>query len=80
MRIFTTAVSAVALTFGTFAGAGTAHSQQAVPIPHPTIVYTQNDGSTPAQPLDCVGTTGGHGCGPGWFWRDGWRGWSCYPC
>jgi hypothetical protein len=32
------------------------------------------------RPLDCHGTTGGMGCGPGWFWRDGWRGWACYPC
>jgi hypothetical protein len=30
--------------------------------------------------LDCYGTTGGMGCGPGWTWRDGWRGWACYPC
>ena len=30
--------------------------------------------------LDCQGTTGSMGCGPGWFWRDGWRGWACYPC
>jgi hypothetical protein len=30
--------------------------------------------------LDCHGTTGNMGCGPGWFWRDGWRGWACYPC
>jgi hypothetical protein len=38
----------------------------------------------PAEPkvqgLDCQGTTGNMGCGPGWFWRDGWRGWACYPC
>jgi hypothetical protein len=30
--------------------------------------------------LDCYGTTGDHGCGPGWFWRDGERGWACYAC
>jgi len=30
--------------------------------------------------LDCYGTTGNMGCGPGFFWRDGWRGWACYPC
>jgi hypothetical protein len=47
-----------------------------------TNVYTQ-----PAVPIgpkvqmfDCRGTTGDMGCGPGWFWRDGWRGWACYPC
>ena len=32
------------------------------------------------QMLDCGGTTGAAGCGPGWFWRDGWRGRGCYPC
>jgi hypothetical protein len=43
--------------------------------------------STPApapvprvHPFDCRGTTGSMGCGPGWIWRDGWRGWGCYPC
>ena len=30
--------------------------------------------------LDCRGSTGPYGCGPGWFWRDGWRGLACYPC
>jgi hypothetical protein len=44
--------------------------------------YTQP--AVPAGPkvaaLDCYGTTGNMGCGPGWFWRDGWRGWACYPC
>jgi hypothetical protein len=32
------------------------------------------------QRLDCSGTTGIHGCGPGWIWHDGWRGWACYVC
>jgi hypothetical protein len=45
----------------------------------PTPVYTQP--ATPGvQPLDCNGGTGTHGCGPGWHWRDGWRGWACYVC
>lgn len=43
----------------------------------------------PAQPtsqvpiitaLDCVGTTGVMGCGPGWVWRNGWQGFRCYIC
>ncbi len=45
---------------------------------------THTQPSVPAGPkvaaLDCQGTTGNMGCGPGWFWRDGWRGWACYPC
>jgi len=28
------------------------------------------------QMLDCRGTIGGMGCGPGWFWSDGWREWA----
>jgi hypothetical protein len=32
------------------------------------------------QPLDCNGGTGFRGCGPGWIWHDGWRGFACYVC
>jgi hypothetical protein len=32
------------------------------------------------QMVDCRGPTGDMGCGPGWFWRDGWRGCASYPC
>ncbi len=48
-----------------------------------------NSAASPARPttpvpvitaLDCSGTTGLAGCGPGWIWRDGWRGLACYPC
>ena len=28
----------------------------------------------------CGGYTGIHGCGPGWTWRYGRRGWACYRC
>ncbi|OBG70668.1 hypothetical protein A5714_02585 [Mycobacterium sp. E2462] len=37
---------------------------------------------TPAmvQPLDCDGSTGDHGCGAGFHWRNGARGWACYAC
>jgi hypothetical protein len=45
----------------------------------PTPVYTQPS-SPKVEPLNCVGGTGGMGCGPGWIWRDGWRGMACYPC
>lgn len=41
------------------------------PVPAPRVVM---------QLLDCGGTTGVAGCGPGWHWRDGWRGRGCYPC
>lgn len=42
----------------------------------PTVPVPQ----TSTQLLDCEGTTGIAGCGPGWHWRDGWRGQGCYPC
>jgi hypothetical protein len=59
--------------------------------PSATAAHTVNDTTSNTQPapmpaepkvqaLDCQGTTGNMGCGPGWFWRDGWRGWACYPC
>jgi hypothetical protein len=35
---------------------------------------------TPIHPADCRGTTGGHGCGAGFYWRNGARGWACYAC
>jgi hypothetical protein len=64
---------------GSVLAAPTASAAQTNQDPH---VYTQ-----PAAPkgpgvqlMDCRGGTGAMGCGPGWFWRDGWRGWGCYPC
>ena len=76
MRTMMAAAAAGALLLGTLA---TAQIAQAAQTTHDTVVYTQ-----PAAPkvraFDCHGTTGAMGCGPGWFWRDGWRGWACYPC
>ena len=51
--------------------------QVSAPSPDPVVV-TQ-PGPT-VQMFDCEGGTGRMGCGPGWFWRDGWRGMACYPC
>jgi hypothetical protein len=39
---------------------------------------TQN--FTPIQKAACGGYTGAYGCGPGWTWRWGRRGWACYRC
>jgi hypothetical protein len=69
-------LAGIALLAGTLVTAQTAHAAQ---ITHDTTVYTQPSGPV-IQPLDCVGSTGGKGCGPGWDWRDGWRGYGCYPC
>lgn len=35
---------------------------------------------TPIQHAGCRGGTGSHGCGPGFYWRNGYRGWACYRC
>jgi hypothetical protein len=79
MRKIGMALAIAAALAGSVSTAQTAYAAQTPQGPH---VYTQ-----PADPLgpevqmfDCQGTTGPMGCGPGWFWRDGWRGWGCYPC
>jgi hypothetical protein len=78
MRRISMTAAAAALIMGSLVTT-TAQTADAAATSHNTTTYTQTP--TPAvQPLDCVGTTGAHGCGPGWFWRDGWRGWGCYPC
>lgn len=75
-KIMITVVAGVML-FGSFATAQVAQAAQAT---HDTTVYTQPATPPKFEALDCRGTTGAMGCGPGWFWRDGWRGWACYPC
>jgi hypothetical protein len=76
MQRITKAVAGAALIVGSLATAQTAYASQ---TSHDTMVY-----GTPSmpviRPMDCFGTTGNMGCGPGWVWRDGWRGWGCYPC
>jgi hypothetical protein len=80
MRKFPVTIAAAALMMGTLATSAGAPAAQARETSHDTVPYTQTTSPAPVQPLDCGGTTGRMGCGPGWFWRDGWRGWSCYPC
>lgn len=76
MRRIAKFLAGAALVTSTLGAAPIADAAQTT---HDTTVYPQSP--EPAiQPLDCVGTTGSHGCGPGWDWRDGWRGFSCYPC
>jgi hypothetical protein len=79
MRKFATVLVMAAAMAGSVLTAQTASAAQTNPDPH---VYIQPAvPKTPGvQMLDCVGGTGGRGCGPGWFWRDGWRGWACYQC
>ncbi len=79
MRKFGMTVAAAAMTLGALTTSPLAQAAQVV-VPTPPSPIVQTQPSAPIQPLDCRGTTGDMGCGPGWFWRDGWRGWSCYPC
>jgi ABC-type oligopeptide transport system substrate-binding subunit len=75
-------VAAATLVAGSLATAACAPAPRASSqISEDTVAHSQ-DATTPptVQPLDCRGTTGWHGCGPGWFWRDGWHGPGCYPC
>jgi hypothetical protein len=77
MRKIAMTVGATALIVGSLVGA---------PVAGAAAVGTDVSVNPPAPPrptthmLDCAGTTGWMGCGPGWFWRDGWRGFACYPC
>lgn len=79
MRKIATVLAIAAAMAGSMVTAQTASAAQTNVDHH---VYTQ-----PALPngprvqlMDCQGGTGSMGCGPGFFWRDGWRGWGCYPC
>lgn len=80
MRTFVMSGAVAAMLLGALGSAGIANAGQAtLPTPPDPVVQTQPKDPS-AQLLDCYGTTGSMGCGPGWFWRDGWRGWACYPC
>lgn len=74
------AIATAGVIAGSLAGAQTA---SAAATDNNTNVTTPVRPSTPVPiitALNCAGWTGVEGCGPGWFWRDGWRGWACYPC
>ena len=76
MRRIVMGLAAAGMIAGSLTGVQTANAAQSTnatpstPQSSPPIITA----------LDRDGTTGIHGCGPGFFWRDGWRGWSCYPC
>jgi hypothetical protein len=78
MRKIAKIVAAAAILASPMVGVQTA---QAADVSNDTTVYTPAPAPPPGvQLLDCAGTTGNMGCGPGWYWRDGWHGWACYPC
>ncbi|OKH77204.1 hypothetical protein EB72_11185 [Mycobacterium sp. SWH-M1] len=79
MRRLAMTVGASALVVGSLLGAPMATAAQlANPAPAPAPMPTPE--RKPVQLLDCYGSTGWMGCGPGWTWRDGWRGFACYVC
>ena len=81
MRKIATTVSVTALIVGSLLGAPVAGAAQVDPDVTVEVTVAPPAPQRPAvQLLDCFGTTGWTGCGPGWFWRDGWRGFACYPC
>jgi hypothetical protein len=81
MRTAIIVSSAAALVLGALTTTGCAPTLR-IPESAPGTASYSPRGSTPptVQLLDCEGTTGWHGCGPGWFWRDGWHGLGCYRC
>lgn len=76
MRKLAIAIAAAAMMTGSVATAQTAFAAAQT---HNATVYPQPPMPT-VRPLDCNGGTGTFGCGNGWHWRDGWKGWGCYPC
>ncbi|MEH3138686.1 MAG: hypothetical protein PGN37_00615 [Mycobacterium kyogaense] len=79
MRRLARTVGASALIVGSLLGAPTATAAQLTnPAPAPAPVPVPERPTV--QLLDCYGSTGWMGCGPGWTWRDGWRGFACYVC
>ncbi|AQT80028.1 hypothetical protein B1R94_13255 [Mycolicibacterium litorale] len=75
MRKIVLGIAAAGMIAGSLAGAQTA---SAAATNNATPSGPQNSPIITA--LDCQGGTGNMGCGAGFFWRDGWRGWGCYPC
>lgn len=71
-RILLPTVAAAALLTGL---SGTAATAQSAQNPGTTTTYSPAP-TTIVQPLDCHGTTGDRGCGPGWIWN----GDRCVPC
>ena len=77
MRTRIAALAAAAFAIGSLT---TAAHAQAAQNPYDPNVPTNPGRPATVQPLDCNGGTGEHGCGPGFFWRNGGHGWACYPC
>lgn len=76
MRKIMIGFAAAGIIAGSFTGVQSANAA----LPNNATPSNPNNSVPSITALDCYGTTGNMGCGPGFFWRDGWRGWGCYPC
>jgi hypothetical protein len=69
----------IAVAMGVGLGVGGAAIWQAHAAA-PATAVPQAALDAPIHSVDCRGSTGSHGCGSGYYWRNGSRGWACYPC
>ena len=79
MRPIAMAIATAGVIAGSLTGVPTANAastNDSTPPPAPVAPFP----SPIITALDCSGTTGWAGCGPGWIWRNGWRGPACYIC
>jgi hypothetical protein len=77
MKKLTMTLTAAALALGTLAVTASAQTQ----LLGAASLHAQIQNATPIiTHIACNGTTGVFGCGPGWYWRNGRRGWACYRC
>jgi len=52
-----------------------------IPAPGASSFHDALKNSSPiVHEIACAGYTGIYGCGPGWQWGHGKRGWRCYRC
>ncbi|MEE6176793.1 hypothetical protein [Mycobacterium sp. 050134] len=72
MKLLAASAATFALAF--------APAAQAAQTPYQPVVPVRPGTPATVQPLDCQGSTGDHGCGAGFYWRNGDHGWACYPC
>ncbi len=74
MKRFTVTMTAAALALGSIAITANAQTQ----APGAASFHAQLQNATPIiKRVACNGTTGVHGCGPGWVWACGPQGGNC---
>jgi hypothetical protein len=74
MRKYAVGFAAATLVLGSLALTASAQTQ----APGAASLHAQLQNATPIiKRVDCRGTTGSHGCGPGWVWACGPYGGNC---